>query len=267
MTDTEDTVNGLGADSDSEVVRPFFRLDPLASIVLVVTVFFVTQIVGVLILGLCLRALGWSNSQITTWFNDTIYAQFYYVLIVDAMLFGTVWLLLKLSGNTFRSIGLVKPVFADIVRAFVSYGVYFVLLIIAMVLIETYTSINTSQEQKTGFADVSAELDYLAAFVSLVVLPPIVEELLFRGFLYSSLRRKMHFFLATLVTSVAFGAAHLQFGSGEPLLWVVAIDTFILSVVMCYLREKTSSVWSAIFLHAIKNSIAYLVLFGAQIFW
>jgi membrane protease YdiL (CAAX protease family) len=58
-----------------------------------------------------------------------------------------------------------------------------------------------------------------------------------------------------------FAAAHLQWGSGAPLLWVAAIDTFVLSMVLSTLREKTGSLWSAIGLHAIKNGVAFTLLF------
>jgi membrane protease YdiL (CAAX protease family) len=61
-----------------------------------------------------------------------------------------------------------------------------------------------------------------------------------------------------------FGVAHLQFGSGAPLLWVAALDTFTLSIVLCYLREKTGSVWAGVFLHAIKNAIAFVALFHSK---
>ena len=53
----------------------------------------------------------------------------------------------------------------------------------------------------------------------------------------------------------------MEFGSGQPLLWVAALDTFTLSMVLCYLRQETDSLWPGILLHALKNCIAFITLF------
>ena len=64
----------------------------------------------------------------------------------------------------------------------------------------------------------------------------------------------------TLVTSVIFGALHTLTGK-DGLLWIAAIDTFALSLVLCYLREKTGNLYASMGVHAIKNGIAFLALF------
>ena len=98
-------------------------------------------------------------------------------------------------------------------------------------------------------------------FASLVVLTPVAEEIMFRGFLFSSFRVRMRVRYAILLTNILFGIAHLQFGNGAPLLWIAAIDTFTLSCFLCYLREKTGSVWASVMLHAIKNLVAFIALY------
>ena len=99
-------------------------------------------------------------------------------------------------------------------------------------------------------------------FISLVVLPPIVEEILVRGFLYTSLRKYLPRIWAVIIASALFAAAHLPEGnSGAGLLWVAAVDTFILSAVLIYLREKTDKLWASMMVHGMKNGIAFLSLF------
>src|SRR5690606_18538260 len=122
-------------------------------------------------------------------------------------------------------------------------------------------SIDFEQNQQIGFETAKTAAQLALVFVSLVVIPPIVEEILFRGFLYKGLRTKWPKWLSTLVVSVLFAIAHLQFGSGAPLLWVAAIDTFALSLVLVYLREKTNGLSAPILLHAFKNAIAFTLLF------
>jgi membrane protease YdiL (CAAX protease family) len=94
----------------------------------------------------------------------------------------------------------------------------------------------------------------------MVLLAPLAEELLFRGYLYGKLRKTAPVWLSVLVASVAFGLAHLWVGSG-PLQWAVAIDTFVLSLMLCALREYTGAVWAGVLLHAIKNGLAFYLLF------
>ena len=43
------------------------------------------------------------------------------------------------------------------------------------------------------------------------------------------------------------------------------LDTFILSLVLIYLREKTGGLWASITLHAFKNGVAFVALFALHI--
>jgi len=94
-----------------------------------------------------------------------------------------------------------------------------------------------------------------------VVLPPLGEETLIRGYLYSGLRQTWRFLPALVITSLMFGLAHLEFGSGGPLVWAAAIDTAILSIVLCYLREKSGALYAGILVHMMNNLIAFGVHF------
>jgi len=91
------------------------------------------------------------------------------------------------------------------------------------------------------------------AFIGLVVLPPIAEEMLFRGFLYRGLAKRLPKILSALITSGLFALLHFQ--------WNVSLDVFVLSLVLIALYEKTKNLWVCVGLHAIKNGIAFLALF------
>jgi len=112
---------------------------------------------------------------------------------------------------------------------------------------------NVNQVQDTGFDQLSARYEYILAFMTLVVIAPIAEEVLFRGYLYGKLKKFVPVWAAIVVTSVLFGFIH---GA-----WNLAVDTFALSVVLCLLRESTGSIWSSILLHMAKNGIAFYILF------
>lgn len=244
--------------------RQFYRRDPLASILVVIGVFFFSQITAGLVVSIYPGIKSWTSDESTAWLQNSVYAQFFYILAAESLAIWLVLKLLKRAKIARKRIGLIRPQLRDVLRALAGYGVYFVAYILIILVATHFSSlINVDQKQEIGF-DNAAGVSLVAVFFSLVVLPPIAEEIMFRGFLFTSLRAKYRFRTTVIITSLLFGIAHLQFGSGAPLLWVAAIDTFTLSCVLCYLREKSGSLWPGIFLHALKNLIAYIALFHAR---
>jgi membrane protease YdiL (CAAX protease family) len=82
-----------------------------------------------------------------------------------------------------------------------------------------------------------------------------------RGFLYSTLKKALPTAGAVILTSLLFAGAHLPEGGAAGPLYIAALDTFVLSLILIYLREKTGSLWASITLHACKNGVAFLALF------
>lgn len=158
------------------------------------------------------------------------------------------------------------PSWKDLLRAvgmfFVYYGIEFAVLII-IGLITQWLGANgfqemLGQEQSVGFTKYgNSVMDLVFIFVALVVIPPICEEIVMRGFLFGKLRQKMQFkggfWVASIITSLLFAVAHGQ--------WNVGIDTFILSMVLCWVRRETGSIWTGIFVHILKNGLAFLLLY------
>ncbi len=187
--------------------------------------------------------------------------QFWYVLIIEALTLGMLYLFLRGRRVSFRTLGLDRPRLRYLGITLLAYVPYFVLNAVGTLGAMALFRINDDQPQQTGFETARTTTELVLTFISLVILPPLVEEIVMRGFLFGSLKNNLSVVWAALVTSLIFASAHLQFGSGAPLLWVAAIDTFTLSLVLCYLRQKTGSLWPGIGLHALKNLLAFTVLF------
>ena len=177
---------------------------------------------------------------------------------------GLSWLGLRLSlrrrGLTLRYlVGLLRwPVSRDALAVPLAYVVYFALsLIIADLIAWLLPTVNLQQTQELGFAAPDSLFSYVITFVMLVLVPPVVEELIFRGFILGSLLRGFRFVISAVVTSLLFGLVHLGPGMHINLF----MDTFALSLVLCYLRLKTGSIWAGMGLHALKNLIAFVLLY------
>lgn len=234
---------------------------PLEAICITLAIYYLTQIIGGLLAVIYPQLRGWHAQRSLDWLNNSVIGQFILVACIEVL---TVWLLyifLRRRRANFKTIGLKRPKWGDIGFVLIGFGAYFSLYIVATILAKKFIpEVNLNQSQQIGFSN-AAGFQLIFVFISLVLLPPFVEELLVRGFLYSGLKNGLPKYAAVLVTSALFALAHLQAGSGAPLLWTAAIDTFVLSLVLIYLREKTGSLWASIGLHMLKNGIAFLALF------
>jgi len=228
----------------------------------VLVTFFLSQILAGLLLSIYPALQHWTNAQANDWISNSINAQFFYVLLAEGLALGLLYLFLRGYRTSFAVVGLRKPRWLDVGKGALAFPVYFVAyLFITGIAAGLIHGLNVDQAQDIGFNNVHTLLPLVLTFISLVILPPLTEEIMVRGFLFGSLRKNLSFIWATLITSLIFASAHLPEGGSAGPLWIGAIDTFILSVVLCYLREKTNSLWAGITLHALKNGVAFVALF------
>ncbi|HEX6416011.1 MAG TPA: type II CAAX endopeptidase family protein [Candidatus Saccharimonadales bacterium] len=167
---------------------------------------------------------------------------------------GLPWLIKKRRAN-WGELGLNRlPTWTDILLAPAGFIVYFLASALLIFLTtQLLPGFDVEQVQEIGFDNIAQRHEYLMAFITLVIIAPVAEEALFRGYLYGHLRARIPIWLAMLITSAVFGAVHGQLN--------VAIDTFALSMIMCSLREVTGSIWAGILLHMLKNGLAFYLLF------
>ncbi len=83
---------------------------------------------------------------------------------------------------------------------------------------------------------------------------PIIEEIFFRGFIYSAFKKNWGTNAALFLSSLLFAIVHLDLFSLLPLM--------IIGWLLAYLFEKTKSLFPAIFLHAAYNLILILIMLG-----
>jgi len=160
----------------------------------------------------------------------------------------------KRSGELKKLLGLDKALALQSVGwAIAAFAIYFWATILVSLLVALIPGFDSEQPQQIGFEGVTTVVEYIMAFIGLVILPPIFEEILFRGYLFGRIRRYIGFFGTALVTSITFGLVHGQ--------WNVGVDTFVLSLFLCFLREYTGSLWAPMLLHGLKNGLAYFFLF------
>lgn len=89
-----------------------------------------------------------------------------------------------------------------------------------------------------------------------VFLAPLVEELLFRGFLFGSVRKKSRI-AAYIVSIVCFSLYHLLgFILLEPANAIYLLQYVPATILLCSLYERTNTIWAPVALHMLVNAMA-----------
>lgn len=223
-----------------------------------------------LIILLCALLVRELNISLPLTLNDTVLqttvsALVYMIAIVLAV--GVPWLVLKQKLN-WSDLGFAQPLpsWRDIGLAPLAFIISSVATVVVMALVGVILpGVDMDAKQAIGFENLTERYEMLLAFFTLVVLAPVCEEILFRGYFYGRVRRYYNAFWAIALTSVVFGLMHLYAGPGLPLQWNVFIGTAVLAIFIGLLREYTGSIWAGILLHMIKNGIAFFVLFVAPL--
>ena len=145
------------------------------------------------------------------------------------------------------------PTWTDIGLAPAGFIVYLLLASELVALFSLLPWFNVEEVQQLNFSVMSVGVDRIVAFITLVVIAPIAEEVIFRGWLYGKMREELGMIVSIFLVSVLFGLVHLQ--------WNVGVNVFAMSIVLCGLREVTGTIYAGILLHMLKNGVAFYLLY------
>lgn len=104
--------------------------------------------------------------------------------------------------------------------------------------------------------DDSSAISIAVTSLLVVVGAALSEELLFRGVIFAGLRKSLSLWPAALISSSLWALLHLTAAN----IAVVAV-LGLFGLVLCWLYERTGTLWTSIVAHAINNAIAVLGLF------
>jgi uncharacterized protein len=128
-----------------------------------------------------------------------------------------------------------------------------VIAVLAFFIFEiAYVAILDPENPQTIAEDLGADqstLLLLAGAFVVIVVAPVCEELFFRGFLYRVLRLRMSFWLAAAIDGVLFGFVHGAL--------VIVPVLAVLGFLLCWVYERTGTLFAPIAIHALNNTIAY----------
>ena len=98
-----------------------------------------------------------------------------------------------------------------------------------------------------------------ALFIGGAVVVPFVEEVFFRGFVFTGLIKKWGWMWAAFISSVLFAVAHVVPASFIPI--------FILGWIFAFLYKASGSIWPAILMHMLTNTLAFSAVYAISQGW
>lgn len=220
-----------------------FLKNPLIVLLGSVTLFMIVQILGVVLWLPLIRTIENRNLQLLIISGGNL-----------VTLFPALFIVKNYAVASWRSIGLTWPRKKAFIETLPALIIYFAFsLTVTALAIKFLPGFDADQAQDIGIDKLTNSFDMMMAFMTLVVFVPIFEEVIFRGVLFKGLRHRLPFWFSAVLTSLIFATAHGQLN--------VAIDTFALSVLLCFLVERHRSIVPAIMLHSLKNGVAFSLLF------
>ncbi|HVQ45073.1 MAG TPA: type II CAAX endopeptidase family protein [Candidatus Saccharimonadia bacterium] len=221
--------------------------------VLLVAGWFVAQVLLGVILALLARVIPPVAGFLAGVRSEDVGATFALDLIGVALGFGLMALFLRHYRVGWQMVGWRR---VSVWRA-VGYLVVIlvVFLIAAQVTLELVKllvpAFDPNQAQTNEFTK-GADSHWSLALIALVLIPPVLEETIFRGFIFPALAKRTGLIWGAVLSSALFGLAH-----GQANLFVY---TMILGLLLCFMYVRTRSIVPGILLHMVNNYLAFLAI-------
>lgn len=202
-------------------------------------------VIGILVAGEGTATLETLQQTVT---QRLLQAQAYISLIANVLAIGILWGISALRKRPFaQDLGLAPLPHALVVRC-VALGM----------------ALGTAISLLLGFLPEKLLSDYAAQseallvgplwlrVLSIAILAPLLEEMLFRGRIYDTLRAAMPRPWAIAIGSLLFGLLH-----GHPV-WIAYAA--LLGAVMCLVRDACNSLWASVAFHMAVNAMGSFLL-------
>lgn len=225
------------------------RVFPLVwDVVAMIVLFFVAQLIGGVVLALC----GAKAPVVSP--VESITAEQYmceqvafanYNAVVFPLLMGfallLVWLYVRLRGG--RRAVTIRHAVGGLNPSVIFVGVMW-LLSSQIVLEPLLAWLPSSNGGDVGRG--------ICAWITVMISAPILEELLCRGLIYETLRKRWSIAISIAISALFFGVLHAD--------WNTSIVAMVAGAIFSVLYERTSSIFVTIIVHSINNAMAYALL-------
>ena len=154
--------------------------------------------------------------------------------------------LLKSRGMTWK--GAMAAIIAVVIVSFIIYPLIEMELRAAGVPMYWTTGQITPVSQNTL-------QDMLLGILITVILAPLTEDTIFRGYVYHAFAQRMHKWAAIAGSSLIFALLHIQFFGPGMAIWILFFGT-----ASAWLYSRFDNIYPSLLFHALNNLWAYIIL-------
>src|SRR6266567_8315974 len=165
--------------------------NPILAVVVVVVLYFATALTALMLVSLYPKLHHWTHGTAEAWLANSVFAQAAFTAVSYGLMFVGIWQFLRHYKFSLAGIGLKRPKGEDVLYALSGFAMFFVPWVIIKSVLDHFAPGISGQQQDVGFQNVYGVLPLVLAGISLVIFPPVVEEIMMRGFLYTSLKKSM----------------------------------------------------------------------------
>lgn len=166
------------------------------------------------------------------------------------------WILLQRHHVGWQAAGFRRfPFLKALVLVVVVWLAFLVAAQVVLTLIAIIVpNFNPAQTQVTEFSGAGSQAEMQLAFIALVIMPPIMEETVFRGLVFPAIANRLGAVWGMILSSAVFAMAHFQPN--------IVVYTFVLGLILCWLYLKFKSTIPGMMLHMLNNGLAFWALMG-----
>ena len=238
---------------------------PVSAVVFTLVVVFILPIITAILIGVTYSLLGTSgtDSAFEVWMQQNpvevsilsdektiispVESAVSYLITVPLQIWFIFWLLRRRKIDLSKNLGLYHFNRNALIYSLVAY------LILYLVLTAYSYAFQISPPEE--FIKLMQATPFVLNFLMVVIGAPIVEELLFRGFLFSQLKTtKLGINGSIILTSLIWTSIHLQYDL------FLLIPIFLIGLLLGYLMHKYNSLYLVIIVHAVHNLQATLFI-------
>lgn len=140
-----------------------------------------------------------------------------------------------------------------IIKSIISFTLFIPLLFLISFIIQYVLPEYKQQEIVLNFK--STLIEDKGILLHVLIFAPIVEEVIFRGYIYKILKSKLPIIFSMIISSTLFALIHYNVLS--------YILLFVLSIFLTYIYERNGSIICPIIIHSLFNlMMSILIIFG-----
>ena len=238
---------------------------PVSAVAFSLVVVFILPIITAILIGVSYSFLGTSgtDSAFEVWMQQNpvevsilsdektiispVESAVSYLITVPLQIWFIFWLLRRRKIDLSKNLGLYHFNRNALIYSLVAY----VILYLVLTAYSYAFQISPPEE----FIKLMQATPFVLNFLMVVIGAPIVEELLFRGFLFSQLKTtKLGINGSIILTSLIWTSIHLQYDL------FLLIPIFLIGLLLGYLMHKYNSLYLVIIVHAVHNLQATLFI-------